>query len=92
MAKRGRPRGQNINRTAVEDLLRKATLSKSELCEAVGITPGHFADMLHRDKGASESTIRAMATVLDCSAETIAPTLTSKFVYVRDVDRPEKVA
>jgi transcriptional regulator with XRE-family HTH domain len=87
MAKRGRPRGQNINRTAVEDLLRKATLSKSELCEAVGITPGHFADMLHRDKGASESTIRAMATALDCMPETIAPTLSAKFVYVRDVDK-----
>lgn len=86
MAKRGRPRGQNINRAAVEDLLRKAVLSKSELCEVVGITAGHFADMLHRDKGASEETIRAMAVALDCHPETIAPTLSSKFVYVRDGD------
>lgn len=86
MAKRGRPRGQNINRSAVEDLLRKATLSKSELAAAADITPSHLADMLHRDKGASEQTIRAMATALDCDPATIAPTLSTKFRYVRDID------
>lgn len=86
MPKRGRPRGHNVNRYAVEDGLRRAVMSKAELCEAASITAGHFADMLHRDKGASEETVRAMAAALDCHPETLAPTLSPKFIYVRTSD------
>lgn len=86
MAKRGRPRGLNINPAAVEDLLDKACISKSELCEIAGITPGHLADMLRRQKGASAAVVREMAVALRCRPETIAPELTAQFVAVRPGD------
>lgn len=85
-AKRGRPRGLNINPAAVSDMLARACLTKRELADAAGISPGHLADMLHRDKGASPTAVRAMATALGCSPETIAPTLLPSFVYVREGD------
>lgn len=92
MAKQGRPRGLNINAAAVTDGLRRQCISKQELCHTAGITPSHLADMLHRDKGARPETIRAMAAALDMSPETIAPTLSSKFVYVRAADGEPAVA
>lgn len=92
MAKRGRPRGLNINTSAVEDILDRRPMSKQELAEAAGITPGHLADMLHRDKGARPEVIRAMALALEVSPATIAPSLTGKFVYVRADDEEPAVA
>lgn len=86
MATRGRPRGLNINPHAVEDLLARACLTKAELAAAAGCSAGHLADMLHRGKGASPTVVRAMATALGCSAETIAPTLLPLFVSVRPGD------
>lgn len=86
MAKRGRPRGLNVNAAAILDGLDARCMSKQELAAAAGITPGHLADMLHRDKGARPEVVRAMATALRMSPETIAPTLSSKFVYVRADD------
>lgn len=92
MAKRGRPRGLNINPVAVTDLLKDRGLNKQDLCAAAGITPGHLSDMLTRDKGASIETVRAMAVALRVSVETIAPTITDKFVYVRADDTEPAVA
>jgi hypothetical protein len=96
--KRGRPRGLNINPVAVEDFLAKIPMAKAELCEAVSITSGHLADMLHRGKGASEETVRQMALALRCSPESIAPELLKRdrlrFVAERPVaaDLPEAEA
>lgn len=86
MAKRGRPRGLNVNPAAVEDLLDKAAVSKADLAAASGITPSHLSDVLHRQKGASVDLIRAMATALRCRPETIAPELTQQFLSVRPGD------
>lgn len=86
MAKRGRPRGLNINPVAVEDFLSVRCMSKKELCDLAGITPGHFADMLRRQKGVSPTVLRDMAMALRCSPETLAPELTNQFVSVRPGD------
>ena len=86
MTKRGRPRGVNVNPAAIEDMLAKVCMSKTELAETAGITPGHLSDMLRRQKGASEKLVREMATALRCSPETIAPELTQQFVAVRHGD------
>lgn len=86
MAKQGRPRGLNINPVAVTDLIIDRGLNKQKLAEAAGITPTHLSDMLNRDKGANIETVRAMAVALRVSVETIAPTLSAKFVYVRAAD------
>jgi hypothetical protein len=87
MQKRGRPRGLTINTEAVEDLLDARCMSKSELCRLAEVTPGHFADMLHRrTKGASPALVRRMAAILDCKPETIAPELTNRFMGVRPGD------
>lgn len=86
MAKQGRPRGLNVNPAAVEAFLDKACLSKSELCAAAGIKPGHLADMLRRQKGASPVVIRRLATALLVPPEAIAPELTNWFVSVRQGD------
>lgn len=83
MATAGRPRGLNVNPAAVDDFLAKACLSKTELCEAADISPGHFADMMRRGKGASPSLIRKMATALQCQPESIAPELSKRFISVR---------
>ena len=84
--KRGRPRGINVNPEAVEALRVVRSMSKAELCEAAGITQGHFIDMLRRGKGASPSTIRALAVALQVTPGAIAPELTGLFVAVRDGD------
>lgn len=86
MAKRGRPRGLNVNPAAVEDLLDKACVSKATLAQAAGITPSHLSDVLHRQKGASVDMVRSMATALRCRPETIAPELTQQFLAVRPGD------
>ena len=86
MAKRGRPRGHEVNKFAVEDLLRKLPGSKSDLARAAQITPSHLSDMLHSGKGTSEEVIARMAVYLDCRPETLAPTLTTRFVGVRPSD------
>lgn len=92
MAKSGRPRGLNVNAAAIEDALIIRCISKQELCAAAGITSSHLADMLHRDKGARPEVIRAMATRLGVNPATIAPTLSSKFTYVRAGDDDLDVA
>lgn len=86
MAKQGRPRGHEVNPFAVEDLLRKRPGSKSELARHAGVTPSHLSDMLHSGKGTSEEVIRKMALFLDCRPETIAPSLTTRFIGVRPGD------
>jgi hypothetical protein len=83
VAKRGRPRGVNINPAAVEDLLNKACMSKVELCAAAQIGTGHLADMLYRRKGTSPEVVRRMSAALRCNPETLAPALTSQFISVR---------
>lgn len=84
MAKRGRPRGLNINPEAVEAFRLRECLSKQELASAVGIGPGHLADMLSdRRKGASPATVRKMAEVLGCTPGAIAPEITGRFLAVR---------
>lgn len=85
MVKRGpgRPRGLNVNVDAVDDLLLIRCVSKGELAAAAGITTGHLADMLYRQKGASPETIRKMAGRLGCKPSTLAPELSGRFVAVR---------
>lgn len=85
MPKLGRPRALTLNRFAVEDALKRACMSRSELCTAAGISPAHLSEALHTRKGCSPQLVRAMATALDCQAETIAPELTH-FVAVRLTD------
>lgn len=86
MPKRGRPRGLNINPVALEDFRLKLPMEKAELCSIAGITQGHLADMLRRQKGASPTLIRALATALQCRPESLAPELTGQFIAVRDGD------
>lgn len=86
MAKRGRPRGVNINPAAIEDLLRHQAITKQELCDEVGITPTHLADMLRRHKGVRPEVVTEMARVLDVDPVTLAPALGERFVYVRPGD------
>lgn len=86
MAKQGRPRGLNLNPEAFEDLLADRCVSKGEIAEVGGITTGHLADALYRQKGVSEAAVRAMAGRLKCRPATIAPALTRLFVSVRDGD------
>lgn len=91
MAKRGRPRGLNVNPEAVEDLLLIRCVSKGELAEAAKISTGHLADMLYRQKGASPETIRKMAGRLGCKPGTLAPELSGQFAAVRAGDELEAV-
>lgn len=86
MAKQGRPRGLNVNPYAVELLLDREALSKSDLCTAAGVKAGHLTDMLRRQKGASPAVVRRMAAALRCKPEVIAPELSGLFVSVRPGD------
>lgn len=92
MAKRGRPRGLNVNPVAIDDLLAKECVSKGELAEAAGITTGHLADVLYRQKGLSEEKVRLMAGRLGCKPATIAPELSGQFRAIRDGDDLGEVA
>lgn len=91
-SRRGRPRGLNLNTDAIDDLLAVRCVSKGEIAEVAGITTGHLADALYRQKGMSEARIRAIAMRLQCKPGTIAPELTRRFVAVRDGDATEEVA
>lgn len=84
--RRGRPRGLNLNVEAVEDLAAREVVSKGELAEAGGITTGHLADALYRQKGLSEAAVKGIAGRLKCRPATIAPELTRQFVSVRQGD------
>jgi DNA-binding Xre family transcriptional regulator len=84
--KRGRPRGLSLNPVAVEDLLGRLPMSKKELCERVGVSPSHLSDALHRCKGVSPVVVRAIAEVLRCKPETIAPELLPQFACLRPGD------
>ena len=86
MAKRGRPRGLNLNPAAVEDLLDKEGGSKQSLAEAGGITTGHLSDALYRQKGVTAGAVNGMAGFLKCHPATIAPELTRQFASVRPGD------
>lgn len=86
MAKRGRPRGLNLNPIAIEDLLIKAGISKGDLADAAEVSTGHLADMLYRRKGASLVVVHRMSDRLGCKPETIAPALLDQFVSVREGD------
>lgn len=92
MAKRGRPRGLNINPAALLWALDKACISKAELCEAAGITPGHLADMLRRQKGASPALVRRMSVATRAPEEAIAPELSGQFISVRPGDIRDKAS
>lgn len=87
MAKQGRPRGLNLNPAAVEDGLARAHLTRSELCAAVGITPGHLADALgDRRKGVAVEMVEAIATKLGTRPAVIAPSLSGRFLDLRPGD------
>lgn len=85
-ARRGRPRGLNINVAAFDDLCARECVSKGEIADAAGITSGHLSDALYRQKGLSEEKVRLIAGRLRCSPATLAPELTKQFVSVRPGD------
>lgn len=82
MAKRGRPRGLHLNVVAFVEALDRECVSKGEIAEIGGITTGHLADALYRQKGVSRPAVKAMAGRLRTKPETIAPELTQQFVAV----------
>lgn len=82
MAKRGRPRGLHLNTVAFHEALEREGVSKGEIAEVGGITTGHLADALYRQKGVSKVAVKAMAVRLRSKPETLAPELTEQFVAV----------
>jgi hypothetical protein len=77
---RGRPRGLNLNPVAVEDLCEARSVTKAELAAAGGISAGHLADALYRQKGVSPTAVRGMAGLLGVHPPHLAPELTGKFL------------
>lgn len=86
MAKRGRPRGLHLNPEAFADLIEDRGVSKGEIAEVAGITTGHLADALYRQKGISPTAVKAMSVRLRCSPGTLAPELTKIFMAFRAGD------
>lgn len=91
MAKRGRPRGLNLNPDAFLDLLDDRGVSKVEIAEVGGLKTGHLSDALLHQKGVSETAVNKMSKRLRCRPATIAPELNRKFVAVRVEDDLDEI-
>jgi hypothetical protein len=82
----GRPRALNINPVAVTDTAQRLLIPLKTVAEAAGITESHLQAAIHQAKGLSLPAVQRLATVLQCKPETIAPTLTNRFVACRPGD------
>lgn len=90
-AKRGRPRGLQLNTPAVEHRLLEVGMTKLALAQAAGMTSGHLADCLHSRKGVSITTAHKIAAALRCPVGAVCPEVTGYF-YARREGDPEACA
>lgn len=83
-AKRGRPRGLQLNTPAIEHQLVTIGMTKLALASSADMTSGHLADCLHSRKGVSITTAHKLAAALRCPVGMICPEVTGYFTARRE--------
>ena len=71
----GRPTGKSLNPVAFVDLHEKLfpPLTRAEIAEAAGISPGALSDLMTAKSFASDKVAHELARVLNCKRETLFP-------------------